>query len=367
MTLPPLLDLTPEQEAAVTLPFDGRHLITGPAGSGKTVAAVYRAWALATVGRPTALVTHSNLLSQHTAHASARLGEGIRVTTFHRWLRTFWNDNFACDPPSDGSGEWSYDWESMRDECLDRPPRRIDDLVIDEGQELPPGFYRLCRFLPNQITVFADESLGIGEEQTGLDAIDRALKTMDGVITLPVNLRTTREIALLANTFHVGPASALGAPPERSGERPVLLQCPHEPAFLAQLAQFITAHQDRTIGIVCRSTQLQREIHRDLALHGLATSVESYVSGDINRSVVDFSSHRVHVIHAASMKGMEFDILFVPDLDAYAEDPSSASTRSQFHVLCTRARDELFLIHYAQHPPEIVDEIAPHLLERRAM
>ncbi|MEU5772390.1 ATP-binding domain-containing protein [Streptomyces venezuelae] len=365
MTLPSLLELTPSQEAVVTLPFDGGHLVTGPPGSGKTVTAAYRAWALATVGRPTALVTHSNLLSQRTAHISAPLSEGIRVTTFHRWLRTFWNDNFACDPPSDDVGEWSYDWAAMLDSCIDKPPNRVDDLVIDEGQELPPDFYRLCRFLAVRITVFADDNLGIGEDQTGVADIGRILRTTDGPLLLSGNLRSTREIARLANVFQVRPQGDPVPLPHRTGDNAVLLHCRHPDAFLAQLSQFITAHPDHSIGIICRSAELQRDIHRRLAARGHASSVESYISSDISRSVVDFTSHHVHIIHVASMKGMEFDAVFVPDLDAYPEDPTGASARRRFHVLCTRTRSMLYLVHYNQQEPEIIADVSPDLLERR--
>ncbi|QEV18282.1 AAA family ATPase [Streptomyces alboniger] len=365
MTLPTLLELTPGQEAVITLPFDGRHLVTGPPGSGKTVTAAYRAWALATVGRPTALVTHANLLSQHTAHISARLSEGVRITTFHRWLRALWNDNFACDPPSDDTGEWSYDWAAMLDSCIDRPPSRVDDLVIDEGQELPPGFYRVCRLLADRITVFADEGLGIGEGQTSVEAIGRTLKAVDGPVQLSGNLRSTREIARLADFFQVRSPAGLERLSQRTGDKGVLLRCRHPDAFLAQLSQFVAAQPDQRIGVICRSTELQREIHRGLAERGHAASVESYVSSDVNRSVVDFSSHRVHIIHTASMKGMEFDTVFVPDLDAYPEDPTGASARRRFHILCTRARNALYLIHYDEREPEIVADVPHDLLERR--
>ncbi|MFF9900332.1 AAA family ATPase [Streptomyces longispororuber] len=367
MTLPTLLELTPEQEAVVILPFDGRYLVTGPAGSGKSVTAAYRAWALATAGRRTVLVTRSNLLTRRTAHIAQRIADGVRVITFHRWLRDFWNDNFACDPPCDGDDEWDYDWDAMLGECLNSPPARRDALVVDEGQQLPQGFYRLSRLVTDRITVFADEYMGIDGAGTALETIGSTLKAVDGMHTLTTNLRSTREVAELADTFCVGPATIPQSPPRRTGEQPVLLHCSRADGFLNQLSQFIAAHRDYSVGIVCRSTRLVRDIHRQLAERGHDDCVDSYISGDIHRSAVDFSSHRVHVIHAASMKGMEFDALFVPDLDAYAEDPTGAIARRRFYVLCTRARQVLYLVHHGRRVPDIVADVPGHLLERRSV
>ncbi|MFB7546651.1 hypothetical protein [Streptomyces sp. NPDC056154] len=367
MNFPSLVELTPDQYDVVELPFDGNHLITGPQGSGKTVMAVYRAWMQATAGRETSLITRSNLLSQYTAQFSGRLSEGFRVITFHRWLSDFWKKNFQEEPPNDGEDEWSYDWPRMLIACLRRRPELMEGLVIDEGQNLPHQFYELCGILENHVTVFADGSHSVDERQTTLVDIEKELDVDEETLLLRTNHRTSREIALLADRFRVDTKFENAELPDRSGEVPHLMHCSTERPFVTQLAQYISSHPDCTIGIICRTTELQREIHRQLSGLGLHSSVQSYISHDMNRRTVDFSTHKTQIVNITSMKGLEFDIVFVPDLDSYADDPTGAMARERFHALCMRARRELHFVYHGSREPEIVADIPTPLLGRRTI
>lgn len=367
MNLPGLLELTPDQYDVIELPFDGNHLITGPQGSGKTVMAVYRAWMQATAGRSTALITRSNLLSQYTAQFSHCISDGFRITTFHRWLSDFWNKNFQEEPPNDGADEWSYDWPRMHIACLRRQPESLESLVVDEGQNLPSQFYELCAILENHVTVFADGSRSVDERQTTLVDIERELDVDEETLLLRTNHRTSREIALLADLFQVDTTTDNGELPDRRGEVPHLMHCSSKRPFVTQLAQYIATRPACTIGVICRTTELQREIHRQLSGLGLHSSVQSYISEDINRRTVDFSTHRIHVVNITSMKGLEFDIVFVPDLDSYADDPTGAVARERFHVLCMRARQELHFVYHGNREPEIVAGIPTSMLGQRTI
>ncbi|MFF3786552.1 hypothetical protein [Streptomyces sp. NPDC001933] len=329
--------------------------------------AVYRAWMQATAGRPVTLITRSNLLSQYTAHSSHRLSEGFRVATFHRWLREFWNRNFQNEPPTDGTDEWSYNWPRMQIECLRHRPELPGDLVIDEGQNLPQQFYELCSILESHVTVFADGFRSLEGDQVTLADISKGLEVDADAISLRKNHRTTREIALLADHFRVNDDLVDASPPDRAGGIPHLMHCSSGRPFIVQLAQYISSRPECTVGIVCKTVELQREIHRQLAGQGLESSVQSYISGDRNRSTVDFASRRIHIVNAVSMKGLEFDIVFVPDLDSYVDDHTGAAARERFHVLCMRARQELNLVHYGAREPEIVADVPTYLLGRRTI
>ncbi|WP_326817173.1 hypothetical protein OIE61_15915 [Streptomyces sp. NBC_01762] len=367
MNLPSLLELTPDQYAVVELPFDGNYLVTGPQGSGKTVMAVYRAWMQATAGRSTALITRSNLLSQYTAQLSECLSDGFRVTTFHRWLSDFWNKNFQEGPPNDGTDEWSYDWPRMQITCLRRRPKLLESLVIDEGQNLPSQFYELCGILENHVTVFADGSRSLDEILTTLLDIEKELDIDEETLLLRTNHRTSREIALLANLFRVDTKTESGELPDRRGAVPHLMHCSSDRPFITQLARYIASRPECTVGIICRTTELQREIHRQLSGMGLHSSVQSYISDDMNRRAIDFSTYRTHVVNITSAKGLEFDIVFVPDLDSYADDPTGAVARERFQVLCMRARQELHFAYHGNREPEIVADIPTSLLGRRTI
>ncbi|MFI7287203.1 hypothetical protein ACIBRY_11240 [Streptomyces anulatus] len=366
MKIPGLLALTPGQFSVVELPFDGRFLVTGPQSSGKTATAVYRAWAQATAGRETVLITRSNLLSQYIGCISDPLTENVQVTTFHRWLSKFWNANFQENPPTDGTDEWTYDWPKMQLDCFHRRPILLNDLVVDEGQNLPPQFYELCNILKNPMTVFADSTVGVEEGQTPPAEIERKMRPT-GTVAIQGNHRNSREIAVLAEYFGVRSTKMEPEYPTRSGEIPHLMHCSSGRPFIPQLAQYISSHPDCTIGIICRTAQLQREVHLQLSRLGFHSSVQSYISEDMNRSDIDFTASQIFVVNIASMKGLEFDIVFVPDLDSYAEDPTSASAREQLQTLCMRARNELHFVYHGHLEPEILASVSTSLLGRRTI
>ncbi|GAA4795703.1 hypothetical protein GCM10023329_55490 [Streptomyces sanyensis] len=363
MRFPSLLDLGGDQRTVVELPFRGSHVITGPPGGGKTVMAVYRAWALATAGREVVLLTRYNLLHQYIAQLAPELTGTPRVTTCARWLKALWREKFEREPPRSAEDERRYDWGEMQRSCVLRGVRVTTHLVVDEGQNLPLGFYRLCRVLGVDVTVFADEKQRIGTEETALSEVCRMLGTPDAPLELRHDHRNSREIAMLASEFHMENRTGLPLP-TRSGSLPVVMRIPSLDGLLTGITQYFNAHQDRSIGIICRSARTIREIQGGLASRGLAKKTQAYIFDDRYRDTMDFSAHPIRIVSTVSMKGLEFDSVFVPDLDSYTEDPTGVEARLRFLVLCTRAREDLHFAHRGTHEPPITAAIPDALLAR---
>lgn len=363
MKIPSLLDLEIEQQAVIDLPFHGSHVITGEPGAGKTVMAVYRAWALATIGRHATLFTRSNLMHQYLAQMAPHLTEALNVTTYHRWIRDFWRRNFRTGPPQIDEEGWCYDWIEMQRACILERVESTAHLVIDEGQNLPVGFYQLCRILGVDVTVCADENQRIDNDQSTVSEICRALGTRSDPIVLRENHRSNRQISMLANEFRME-ARGEAPLPTRVGHTPTVLKVPSLEFFLAGISQYFNAHPERSIGIICRSTQLLRNIQSELANLKLAKYTQAYVHDDRYRNIVDFSTRPIRLVSTVSMKGLEFDSVFVPDLDAYTEDPTSVEARLRFFVLCTRAREDLHFAHRGPQEPAILSSIPKSLLAR---
>ncbi|WP_405838445.1 AAA family ATPase [Streptomyces platensis] len=340
-------------------------MVTGAPGAGKTVMAVYRAWMLATAGREVTLFARSNLLRQYLAQAAPDLTEGLTVTTFHRWVRAFWKTQFQTAPPQTDEGGWSYDWFEMQRHCILQQVTSQTHLVIDEGQNLPVAFYDLCRILDISVTVFADEEQRIGDEQSTLSEICEALAAHSDPLVLRENHRNSREIAMLASEFHRNPCGETWLP-EASGPLPCALKVSSLGHFLTRIAQYFNAQPKRSIGIICRSTLMIREIQSMLTHHGLAKYTQAYVHDDEHRKHMDFSDKSIRILSTASMKGLEFDSVFVPDLDTYTEDPTSIDARLRFFVLCTRAREDLYFAYCGSREPAILSDIPASVLTRRS-
>ena len=116
---------------------------------------------------------------------------------------------------------------------------------------------------------------------------------------------------------------------------------------MAEFADFVTryvkARTNLTIGVACTNQSRQRRLYRELEIRKLPVPVQQYISGNKQHSRLDFDSPAVTLVHYRSLKGLEFDTLFVPELQQVTADATSAATRMMFYVVMSRARDELHL------------------------
>ncbi|MEU8498003.1 hypothetical protein AB0C86_14940 [Streptomyces lavendulae] len=359
------MELGPEQQDVIDLPFHGSHVVTGSPGGGKTVMAVYRTWALAAAGRDVVLVTRGNLLRQYIAQLAPELTDTIGITTWERWIAALWWARFRTDPPRCAEDNLSYDWFEMQRNCIVQSVGANTHLVIDEGQNLPLGFYQLCRILGVAVTAFADENQRIGHEQSTLSEMRRALAVAADPLILPANYRNSREIAMLASGFRIEDCKEIPLP-ERFGRTPVLMRIPSLDELATGISQYVNAHPGWTIGIICRSILMMRDIRGRLSALGLARRTQTYFHDSHQRNAIDFSTHPIKIVSTASMKGLEFDSVFVPDLDAYTEDPTSVDARLRFLVLCTRARKDIHFAHRDPEEPAILSGVPDSVLLRHS-
>ncbi|MGX9918994.1 hypothetical protein ACWIG4_03985 [Streptomyces sp. NPDC002248] len=339
--------------------------MTGIPGAGKTVMAIYRAWALTVVRRDVVMLTRSNLLHQYLAHLAPDLTEAVNITTYHRWIRNFWSRRFDTDPPVNDEDGWSYDWVGMQKSSIERGVRSNAHLVIDEAQNLPVSFYQWCRVLGVSVTAFGDEDQPIDDEQSSLSEVRRSLGIVDEPLVLRENRRSSRRIMALAAEFR-GMAQKPTPLPQRSGPTPMIRRVADTEALLDEVAQCFRSHPEQSIGIICRSIKLLRDIQSGLTLRHLSKYTEAYVHNDRYRDTVAFAPHSICVMTTASMKGLEFDRVFVPDLDAYAGDPTGLEGILRMAVLCTRAREEISFAYRGPKEPQLLADVPHSLLLRKA-
>ena len=357
------LDLTTAQRASLeALPFEGSHLVSGPPGSGKSLLAAQRAVMLALTGEPTALLTRSHLLHQAIAPTLSALGpQGgpVRVTTAHAWL-TRW---YGKDAPRSADG-W-FDWPALYERAAQAAPPAESALVVDEGQDMPPEFYLLCRVLGIRATVYADECQQLTRTNSTLAEIaarlgNCTLHHIDG------NHRNTRQIAALASHFHIGTVAP--ALPEREGTTPRLHRLPHPDTLTRLVSALAEHHPRRSVGIVLNSTQAQLDLLTRLerSSHRLKPQLYTSEATQGRYRTLDLTRPGVVIVNRASVKGLAFDAVVVPDThtDA-AADPTSAAIRMTYYVLATRARHELHFAHAGENEPPLLAPVPREVLLSR--
>lgn len=368
--LPGIQGLSKEQEAARALPKEGRHLIVGGPGTGKSVLALIRARRHARDDDDYLFLVFNHLLDR----ASGQLfGDGLDSRTWDGWFRDLFSETAKQPVPRqspDRNGYRAIDWHEVRETVRDLPVGVADPpyLVIDEGQDMPREFYSSLVDLGfERFFVVADQNQQIKEANSSRRDIQDSLVIDTGdVIELRANYRNRYPVARLAREFHTGdPASP---PPDLPrgcrGAVPRLFSYRSED--IAKVASRILRFADRDprqlIGVIApnnpvRERYLDALRSSDAKLDNGMPSVNTYYMGE--RAPVAFDEGGILVINAQACKGLEFDTVILADIDEHyhrRDDPDVA--KRLFYVMVARARERVFMFQ-KKNGNNRIDEILP--------
>ncbi|WP_217913075.1 AAA family ATPase [Miltoncostaea marina] len=354
--------MSKEQDRVNNLPLSGSHLVVGPPGTGKTVMALYRAQRLHKLGSKVLVITHSRLLSQYTDAAIQELGIDGVVTTFHSWFSRFYRRKYGTAPPT--VEPYVYDWPTVLTRVNADPPTdgEIPYLIIDEGQDVPKEFYVLARLLATNLTVFADENQRITERNSTIKDIQAYGDFGDRLHKLTRNYRNTYEVAALADTFAANSTTGVAEPPTRRGEKPAMTRFPSLAATVDFIARFERANSDLEIGVFTSTKKVQQQFVNRLS-GKTKNSVQAYIGGQgADADLLDFDTPGVKIVNYPSTKGLEFDAVFIPELQGI-DGWHKELTDMQLYVMLSRARESLFLASSGQGEPRIRSRLPEELIE----
>jgi superfamily I DNA/RNA helicase len=78
--------------------------------------------------------------------------------------------------------------------------------------------------------------------------------------------------------------------------------------------------------------------------------------------VMDFEEPGIRVVNYASAKGLEFDTVFLPELQLLTEDHTAPAFKMRFFVMTSRARDELYLMYSGEGDPALLNAFPRNLI-----
>lgn len=353
MRLPTYQDLSKEQDEINNLPLKGRWLVTGPPGTGKTVMALYRSKMITDRNRRALLLMWGRLLSDYTRQAVEALGITGAVHSFTSWWSEFCWSQWRARPQLE---PYVFDWNAIIELYRKRPFGKdvVPFMLIDEGQDLPKTFFVFTRNLATELTVFADENQRITDHNSTLDEIRAAIKP-DGEFSLTRNYRNTREIAEVAAHFYNEVETGLPQPPTRSGPPVELRVFAHTSAATQQISNLATTNRHQQIGVFVPTKKLVKKYVNSLKAKGVDAQWYSTVKkGDDRPPPVDFSRPGVTVTTWASAKGLEFDTVFIAEMQDNWSDLDNPTLRMQLYVLASRARERLYFAYTGSGQPAIL-------------
>lgn len=375
--LPGIQNLSKQQDGALALPLNGQHLIIGGPGTGKSVVALLRARRLAQEGSPYRFLVFNHVLHHSNRHLFGD-SKSLSSMTWLSWFFRMYRDVFKNDVPKiHGRGQTfqPIDWEEV-DASIQalgegEGPDDLPHLVIDEGQDMPPAFYRTLIDLGfENFYVVADQNQQIHPDQcSSRQDIENALCVETArTLELLENYRNALPVVKLALTFYPDdPASPTPQLPleSRSALTPQLITYgrPGGPTFesiLVRILKLGDVNPQKLIGIITPDNKVRERFCIGLTqatahLDNGRPPIQTYVSG--NDMQLDFGQGGIMVLNAQSCKGLEFDTVILADIDRH--QPKDAHTlMARFYVMVARARERAILLRTGDTCP-LVESLLP--------
>jgi len=345
--LPSFRDMDYDQQAVVTDSLmPGGLLIYGPAGSGKTAITLYSGKVLSDQGKSFKVFVYTNVLMNFIKAGAAHLHlPPDSVTTFYRWARQQHELQIGY-PPDGGEDKFSLWVDNLIRHWSRNPSQtpRYDYVLVDEAQDFKDNVARLLHMISPNILVIADPSQWLYVDTKDRTTLIQRWNPLSGHREIPNNYRNPRSVAKIAALF-LDPAT--GTPEEflrrvkgRAHEgKPIWYQVANADEQADRICELTEeARGSVRIGILYRH---KRDLEQDqIRLQRRDVRIQAKTTG------IDFNDTAPVLTTVHSAKGLEFDWVILPSLnaDSWDGDANDRKERNLFFVALTRTKNALYLI-----------------------
>ncbi len=322
-----ILRLTKSQyHVLLGLAGNARVVVSGPAGSGKTMLAVEKAKRLAADGLDILLICYNRPLADHLAQSLSDIPR-LTVSTFHQlcWRLAKEAGLSPPDPPKS-----TADFKRLADllePAQDRLGAQFDALVVDEGQDFEAGWWLPLQLLlrdpdRGQLYLFYDSNQAI---------YGRRVDLPEGLMSyaLVENKRNTRAIFAEVMRFY-------------SGDQPIHCEGPEGVTVRRRrlgpggLRAALTAELEYLVG----EGGIDRSDIVVLTPHRLAKSAATGAFGRFQVSEKGGLPNHIKLSTIHSYKGLEAKAVILCELPGH----QTPDFKTLMYVACSRPRSLLSLI-----------------------
>ena len=352
--LPGVDDLNKDQDRVLRLPEDGQFLIVGGPGTGKSVVALLRTMKYHK-NEDYAFLTFNNVLLSATKQL---VDFNLNSFTLDKWFNAEYKNIFKESLYKYDANNGEYQKPNYL-EIIKKFESKEDitqsfHIIIDEGQDKPTKYYEaLMHFGIENFFIVADQNQQITEDNSSRQELTDLLGLeVEDVIELKENYRNSHPIGLFSNSFFTDPASP---PPELPSKSKPSLGTPilYEYANYQDCAKLILREADRDnrnlIGVVVANDDL-----RDTYVNALETTeinldnprpiISTYSAKDKKVPNINFAYSGIVVLNDKSIKGLEFDIVYIVTDGFKIYNNDIDSMKKRFYVMSSRAIKKLVLL-----------------------
>ncbi len=219
-----------------------------------------------------------------------------------------------------------------------RPNGQVRHLLIDEMQDYSPVQYRVIqRLFPCRKTLLGDAGQSVNPYGSSTAEMIGRVFSGSRVMKLCKSYRSTFEITDFAQCIRRNDELE---PVARHGEKPQVLGFKNADEEVAGIVRLLTEFREseyKSLGIVCKTESQAAALHEKL--HSRLPDGEIVLLTDTSSSF----AHGVVVTSAHMAKGLEFDEVIVPHVDAV--NYRTEMDRGMLYVAATRAMHRLTLTH----------------------
>lgn len=354
--LPKEQELTKDQRTAIRKPMRGQFLVIGAPGTGKSVVALWRLKKNA-AHHKVIFLTYNHVLN-YANKVLVGTEHGYQMHTAMSWLYQFhWSlsestgeDYYKRKMPE--LNDYSPDYEALKARFKElNADCSTVSFIIDEGQDLPPGWYETVESLDViNFFVVADQNQQITEHNSNQDELlDTLGLDKNDIVHLKENWRNTTPIAAFANYFYTDNSSPKPELPDKpSTHIPILYEYENTDSVKEVILSSYDNDPSKLIGIfVAKDSRREHWVKYlkkdDKSRRELPPVISTYYSDQKGTVNIDFSQGGIVVLNDKSVKGIEFDEVFII-IDGFQPIGSNVEfLKKRMYVMVSRARERLFL------------------------